>query len=349
MENTLSLFETKNFEKLNRDDAEILSSHIGGESVIITTIKNINDDVLLDAVPWFLPYLIASEYNDKLPLSEGTKKYLKLNPVIPDNCDFKSLEDISNVSKSDNNEIATESVDVSLSEPEKINEDKPPECPVAPSPIMENETPPETVDSPKSDPMKIMEPEPGIPTVKDVKHHQPIEVFEFNHSNGSDNATTSVRRRRRADDVQKPRKAMKSVKFLSTAKEIEIENAVKSFTTIMKFTMKDQSSIEAYYTSTVIPYIKSCFKPQNVSTISEIYSYDDGKILRFVSIEMIRAVLRASEKKFSASVVRSLVNDALKKTSSATLHDFIAQNFPNFPTILSDVLSDLKTKIKSLK
>lgn len=85
---TLAKFEERRFLELTREDAECLSAAIDeqvGEAtgILAKTENTIEDATFTASHPWFVPYVIATEYVNKLPFSPEIAEYLRINPVIP--------------------------------------------------------------------------------------------------------------------------------------------------------------------------------------------------------------------------------------------------------------------------
>lgn len=85
---TLCKFEERRFLELTREDAECLSAAIDeqvGEAtgILAKTENTIEDAAFTTSHPWFVPYVIATEYVNKLPFSPEIAEYLRINPVIP--------------------------------------------------------------------------------------------------------------------------------------------------------------------------------------------------------------------------------------------------------------------------
>lgn len=85
---TVRLFEERRFLELTREDAISLADWIDGETgakaghVLHKTDASVDQSVVAKH-PWFLPYVLATEYVDILPFSSETAKYLVNHPVVP--------------------------------------------------------------------------------------------------------------------------------------------------------------------------------------------------------------------------------------------------------------------------
>jgi|SRR5215217_16611 len=87
---TLSKFEEKRFLELTREDAELIANQIdheyGKETDILAKTENtVKDASFIASHPWFVPYVMATEYIDKLQFSPETAEYLRTHPVVPGN------------------------------------------------------------------------------------------------------------------------------------------------------------------------------------------------------------------------------------------------------------------------
>jgi len=85
---SIRVFEEKRFLDLTREDAVALADWLDGQTGSKAGHALQKTDASIDQAaakkhPWFLAYVLATEYVDTLPFSHETSEYLKNHPVVP--------------------------------------------------------------------------------------------------------------------------------------------------------------------------------------------------------------------------------------------------------------------------
>ncbi len=121
METTIAKFESKRFKELDMEDAKNISNVIGGD-VLQNTIASVGDVKLVESMPWFIAYIITTEYVEKFKdiFTPETVTYLKQNRLPQSepafNTPIMNVKKESPVNTTDNQQSessqSTEKVDV---------------------------------------------------------------------------------------------------------------------------------------------------------------------------------------------------------------------------------------------
>lgn len=84
-DDTVIKFEERKFLDLVRTDAEFLAEFVDAHSKKPPGVLQRTEATLTEGatLPWFLPYVLATEFVDILPFSKETAAYLTKHPVVP--------------------------------------------------------------------------------------------------------------------------------------------------------------------------------------------------------------------------------------------------------------------------
>jgi hypothetical protein len=130
MENIVNKIENKDFFTLSLEDAEVIDQYLKTsnvcENAIEKTKNNIGDSHTIDDKPWFLPYLLITQYSRNLNLSQDLVKYLDENPVVPENQAANVPKDqvVKDKDESDEKEVIVETEPVDPQPPSKDDDTK---------------------------------------------------------------------------------------------------------------------------------------------------------------------------------------------------------------------------------
>ena len=125
---SIRAFEERRFLDLTREDAVALADWVDGQTgsnpghALQKTDASI-DQSAAKKHPWFLPYVLATEYVDTLPFSTETSEYLKNHPVVPGDEFLDETNPPETAAEATPNVVAPESTkpaEVSLPDPAKV-------------------------------------------------------------------------------------------------------------------------------------------------------------------------------------------------------------------------------------
>lgn len=381
METTIAKFESKRFKELDMEDAKNISNVIGGD-VLQNTIASVGDVKLVESMPWFIAYIITTEYVEKFKdiFTPETVTYLKQNrlpqsepafntPIMnvkkespvntTDNQQSESSKSTEKVDVNTNaTQTSTEKVDVNNNATESIADSSLPVQIPQESPKkvnVNNNATGSTVDS--SSPVQIALPQEvdvnkrvtgkdDIAQKDEPKLESTVAAVTKNLDFNKDvkNLTGLVR----SDKKMKvnAKRSPSNVKFDIQNKSTIDSSKSNSFKAIMIFTMKDeptQSNINTYFRNVVLPYAKSTHP--NLDANCKLVEDIDGKILHDVGMEMAKTVMRVSSSKYGKEKIDGIYRKATGKSDLEGL--FI--NFYRNSKIIEDCLSRFKTELKKLR
>lgn len=314
---TLNKFEERRFLELTREDAELIANQIdheyGNETNILTKTENtVKDASFIASHPWFVPYVIATEYIDKLQFSPETAEYLRTHPVVPGNEFFPE-------------NIAEENTTHPMADP--------------PVPLSQATTDPTEVTKVKK--VRISEETPKDDTVVDEQgeqgphsrrhHKEPTAVVKSNQNISNDNRTSLK--------LTKISKCFLTVVGFVSKGVLPIPVYFESV--VLPYILKKDANANAILTTQ---------KPSGMDEILFILAAcDNGAKLSSVGFEMILSAVHSAGVKYGHDRVHSIVSHAIRQTAESDLRSAYMRCFPRFPVILEQMLSEIKVGIIGLK
>jgi len=344
----------KTFLELNAEDAKVLAGFIesmpGFESrnPIKETLASIGDNETVESRPWFVPYLMLTEYANVLPISSEVQEYLVKNPIYPEELRLNQVTEPARFSSDDSKNDPLEAIEqspTSTSHPTQQSL----ESEVQPSNIVseQNDVPQNITKIPddtivvhgdgksKKDLSKVQQ--------KVVKH---VRIKSPPDTNDTCPTTTA------------PPSRLPSEKDQST-------KPVYCFLHVMKFVAKSGTDQEVYFNKVILPFIfnKSAKIKALVSSkhsenkrvrlneyLDTIMSYDGGVMLREIGYEMIGTVLRSVSAKFGERRLQQIIQLTLHNCGNGekSLGQTYLNFFPNNPRKLDRMLGYLKKEITKM-